>query len=322
MKVRRTRKQILLSFKTYFLHVVGRLSRFSVHHSINFSLFRLFSIKTQVLAFFVVSKLLTERKSYRALRGTKLATGEFGGKIALIVANGPSSKDVNWAVVDRERQNGNCFLFLINHSINDPKVRERGADFLVLSDPGSHPHSTDPRTIDLWANLLTIPELQLITPVSWHASDSAIKCEIGKCFHFSDLSLESIRTSTSPLKPRGYPSLTAYKALAFAKHLGFETILVAGFDNSMFRTLQVDSANSLIQTSNHFTDGYSPTINISAIYPNGIADYFAELSEMFLSLRRSFKGTKIYNLGLQSEVDAFPKATRDTLWSEFTIRPD
>jgi hypothetical protein len=315
-------KQFLRSFKTYFLNALGRFSRYSVNHSINFSLFRLISLKIRVLAFFVLSKLLTERNSRLALRGTKLVNGAFGGKTALIVANGPSAKSVNWTVVDRERQNGNCFLFLINHSLNDPKVLERGADFLVLSDPGSHPQSTDPRTVDLWANILTISELRLITPVSWHLSGPAMNCKMGKCLHFSDLSLESVSKSTSPLKPRGYPSLTAYKALAFAKHLGFESILIAGFDNSMFRTLQVDSNNSLVQTSNHFTDGYSPPMNITKIYPNGISDYFAELSEMFLSLRRSFKGSNIYNLGLESEVDAFPKATRDTLWSEFTIHPD
>ena len=314
--------KIFQNLKTYLLNIVGSFSRFSVHHSINFSVMRLLKLKFMVLVLFGINKMLTERNSRDALLGTRKITAAFKGKTAVVVANGPSSASVNWPVVNRERQNGNCSLFLINHSLNDAEVLSRGAEFLVLSDPSSHPRSTDPRTTNLWANISKLPNLRLITPVSWHDSELNPSCKIGHCLHFSDLSLESVSESTCPLKPRGYPSLTAYKALAFAKHLGFETILIAGFDNSMFRTLQIDSANALIQSSNHFTEGYSPTIDVSKLYPNGIADYFAELSEMFLSLKRSFKGTKIYNLGLRSEVDAFPKATKDTLWSEFVIWSD
>lgn len=301
---------------------LNSISRHSPHHSINYSFKKLLQIKLGVLTSFAVNRVLVERGSRKALHGTKTNFGRFQGKIAIVVANGPSSNDVNWNKVNIERKLGNCSLFLINHSLNDLSMLERGADFLVLSDPGSHPLSKDPRTVKLWKNISVLQDLQLITPVSWHLQLGDRRCLTRECFHFSDLSLESLSTSTSPLKARGYPSLTAYKAIAFAKHLGFSTILIAGVDNSMFRTIQVDSSNSLIQASNHFVENYGPKANVSTLYPNGIADYFAELSEMFLSLRRSFSNTEIFNLGLHSEVDAFPKATEDTLWHKFIIQND
>ena len=190
-------------------------------------------------------------------------------------------------------------------------------DFLVLSDPASHPSSQDARTVELWKNIRMIPNLRLITPVSWHLKMEDKFCDSGNCFHFSDLSLETIRNSTSPLKARGYPSLTAYKALAFADYLGFDQIFIIGIDNSMFRTLKVDSMNSLVQNSNHFTENYGPPTDVTEIYPNGIADYFSELSEMFLSLKRSFTNMQVINLGYDSEVDAFPKVQKGETGSNY-----
>ena len=294
-------------FKKAFVKALFGFPATQVHLSINYSFTRLMSIKFLVVYNFLINKLLTEGNSRVPLTGTRKIRNSFSEKNALIIANGPSSKEINWSVVNQERKLGNCFLFLINHSLNDPEVRSRGADFLVLSDPGSHPQSTDPRTTELWQNISTLPELRLITPLSWHCELGDIHCETLDCMHFSDLSLESVTKSTSPLKPRGYPSLTAYKALAYAKHLGFKNILIAGIDNSMFRTVQVDANNSIIQASNHFVQNYGPTSNVTGLYPNGMADYFAEVSEMFLSLKRCFSNVQIYNLGLTSEVDAFPK---------------
>jgi len=311
-----------VAVKRKAIYYLSSISMNSPHHSLNFSFKKLLKIKVGVGISYIVNKLLVERGSRNALQGTKASMGIFQGKTAIIVANGPSSNQVNWNAVKLERDLGNCSLFLINHSLNSIDMLERGADFLVLSDPGSHPISNDSRTLNLWANIASLPELRLITPVSWHLQIGDLRCLTLECLHFSDLSLESLSTSTSPLKARGYPSLTAYKAMAFAKHLGFSTLLIAGVDNSMFRTIQVDSANSIIQASNHFVENYGPVVDISTLYPNGIADYFAELSEMFLSLRRSFSDTEIYNLGLRSEVDAFPKATEDTIWHKFVIQED
>ena len=313
-----SRSSILEIIRDQILRTIERMPQRSVYHSIDYSFSKLFSIKLFVFLNFLLNKLVVERKARKILLGTRRSAGSHVGKVALVVANGPSSNEVDWSLVKKERELGECFLFLINHSLNEPEVLERGADFLVLSDPGSHSSSLDPRTIKLWENISALPSLRLITPISWHRDIGDSRCDSLECLHFSDLSLESISVSTSPLKARGYPSLTAYKAMAFAKHLGFSTILIAGVDNSMFRALKVDSTNSLIQSPNHFVKQYGPSVNVTDIYPNGIADYFTELSEMFLSLRRCFRGTQIYNLGLQSEVDAFPKATKDTLWSKYT----
>lgn len=294
----------------------------SPYHSINFSLSRLTLIKIGVFFKFVIGKLLTELGSNRKFSGTKNHKDAFAGCTAIIVANGPSARNLNWEEVARARENDDCFLFLVNHSLNDPEVRSRGADFLVLSDPGSHPSSQNIRTLELWGNIRMMPNLRLITPVSWHLKIGDVFCKSSECLHFSDLSLETLTTSTNPLKARGYPSLTAYKALAFADYLGFDQIYIIGMDNSMFRTLEVNVMNSLIQNSNHFTKNYVSSTDVTEIYPNGIADYFSELSEMFLSLRRSFAKMKVINLGFDSEVDAFPKVQEGKIGSKFVNNPN
>jgi hypothetical protein len=226
------------------------------------------------------------------------------GSSAIIVANGPSSSNLDWVEIERARKTDSCFLFLVNYSVNDPQIHSRGCDFLVLSDPGSHPSSKEARTVLLWKNIRAMPGLKLITPISWHLKFDDEFCKTADCFHFSDLSLETFTRSTNPLKPRGYPALTAYKALAFANFLGFNPIFIAGFDNSMFRTLKVNSENSLIQNPNHFTLNYGSPEDVTQIYPRGVADYFSEVSEMFLSLKRAFS-------------NAFPKIQKGKIGSNF-----
>jgi hypothetical protein len=101
--------------------------------------------------------------------------------------------------------------------------------------------------------------------------------------------------------------LTAYKALAFAVSARHSRVYIAGIDNSLFRTIQVDDKNRLLQLVNHYGQGYEGFSDFSALFPSGMYDYFASLSEDFRSLVNCFGKYKIVNLGINSEVDAFNK---------------
>lgn len=283
----------------------------SIYHTHNYSLQRLWFARLGVIWNYIFSKLIVEKSCTSALSGTKSKRGYYQGRTALVVGNGPSANDMNWEVVESLRVKGELLLFLVNYSLNDKTLGKIGCDYLVLSDPQSHPREQIDRTVELWKNISQIPGIKLITPIAWHLSSELLKCRHGECLHFSDLSLESFSSSVSPLRARGYPSMTAYKALAFADFLGFDLIYVVGVDNSMFRSIKVDSQNRIQQLPHYFSDNYGPTVDVSNRYPSGISDYFYELSVLFSSLHRCFGAKNIVNLGLESEVDAFPKIAFD-----------
>jgi hypothetical protein len=128
-----------------------------------------------------------------------------------------------------------------------------------------------------------------------------------RTLYFDDSGLEGWTKNISPLRPRGYLALTAYKALAFASFLGFNRIYIIGIDNTMFRSIAVDDKNRLIQYPNHFFSQGAVTTDISGMYPNGMSDYFRDMSLCFSSLTKYFSHLPVVNLDEDSLVDCFPK---------------
>jgi hypothetical protein len=230
-------------------------------------------------------------------------------RTALIVANGPSASNINWQSVREIKASQGLDLFIINYAMLDASYREfiDLVDFLVLSDPEMHPNSSSDRNVRNWERMKEIPNAHLISPTHWHLSMPDQICKRLECLHFNDFSLEGITSNVSPLRGRGYSSLTAYKALSCAIHFGYKRILIIGFDNSGFKDINVDCDLNLLQLPGHALGDYSKAWDCTSHYPKGIGDFLYDYSELFLSLRRSFHPYDITNLGLSSEVDAFPK---------------
>jgi len=131
--------------------------------------------------------------------------------------------------------------------------------------------------------------------------------------YFDDNGLEGWTKNISPIRPRGYLALTAYKALAFASYLGFNRIYIIGIDNSMFRSIAVDEKNRLVQYPNHFFEQGAVTSDISDLYPKGMSDYFRDMSLCFSSLSKYFSHLPIVNLDENSLVDCFIKESSSSL---------
>jgi hypothetical protein len=94
-----------------------------------------------------------------------------------------------------------------------------------------------------------------------------------------------------------------------ATHLGYKDISILGVDNTMFQGLSVTRENDLMLGDQHFYAKQRPDQNMSNFYPNGVADFFYDISICFLHLRRCFGHIEnIYNLDLDSLVDCFVKA--------------
>jgi hypothetical protein len=165
----------------------------------------------------------------------------------------------------------------------------------------------------MWKRIRANPPGKLVVPVSWFkimTSESEIASQI---LYFDDSGLEGWSKNISPLRPRGYLALTAYKALAFASFLGFNRIYIIGIDNSMFRSIAVDEQNRLMQYPNHFFEQGAVTTDVSAMYLNGMSDYFRDMSLCFSSLSKYFSHLPIFNLDEDSLVDCFPKESTSSL---------
>lgn len=117
----------------------------------------------------------------------------------------------------------------------------------------------------------------------------------------------------SPLYPRSYVSMTAYKALAIALFLGYEKVYICGFDNTYIRNFHVDEANRVYRLDEHFD---------SVAYPNGkrrdywpantfgagaVAELLVQYARLFKDLHR-FPADRVINLDANSLVDAFAKS--------------
>ena len=285
----------------------------NIYLSPNLSIRSLFLKKIAVLINYLHQSLLNSRNFRKSLAGIKSAKGSKTGRVALVVANGPSARDLNWEWIREFKNVKSLDLFLLNYSLLDANSSSflDLVDYLVLSDPGMHPQSDTVKNFRLWEKIRSLPSLTLVSPTHWHKSFTDNTCDGNRCLHFNDLSLEGISKNISPLRGRGYSSLTAYKALSCAIHFGYKRVLVIGIDNSGFKDILVDSKLNLIQSPGHGIGDYGDSWNCTSHFPRGIGDFLYDYSELFLSLRRCFSGYDITNLGLKSEVDAFPKIHPD-----------
>lgn len=120
--------------------------------------------------------------------------------------------------------------------------------------------------------------------------------------------------SISPMRPRNYVSLTLYKALAMAIHLGYDSIYLIGMDNSEFLSYRSNANNEIRRESSiYFADTMQwndmPAFSNPEILPGGIAGQLQTLAIFFGDLLK-FSGHQVFNLDEESLVDAFPKITK------------
>ena len=270
------------------------------------------NLRINIFVHWAVMAILEKNNHKEGLRNTKLCFNAKNSINALVLGNGPTVRSLNFPYIKELILNGSLEVFTVNYGLIDDAIKELYPTYLLLSDEKTMPNSGDARAIQLWKAVSQQSQIRIITPINWHQRFALLpECNLGSCLHFVDSSLEGISTSTSPLKARGYASMTAYKALAFAIHLGYERIFCAGMDNSNFKSIEVNSKNRLIQHSRHLYSNYSEPVDLTEDFPNGMTDYLASYATLFYSLRSSFANKRITNLAKDSELDIFPKISKN-----------
>jgi hypothetical protein len=220
---------------------------------------------------------------------------------ALVLGNGPSLEKISFHNVSN-LQKVDLDVFVVNYFPLFQNIGGFIPNFLVLSDGGTRPSITSERTRALWEWIKKNPSVTLCVPNYWRKEVEQIT---SNTIYFNDSDLRGISRNINPLFPRGYVSMTAYKAISIATFLGYRKTNILGIDNSNYRNLTFTLDNQVLQHSYHF-ETYGPTVNFTQTLGFNSARYFLDLAQTLEDLEL-FKGLNIINLDTESVIDTFEK---------------
>ena len=266
--------------------------------------------KLRVLLVFITRSIFEWRVLRKAHHQTKKIKGAYSDKDALVIAGGPS---VNRLIVEnvlQDQQSGQLDVFAVNSYAEGEIASRLIPDYFGLSDPIHKPNSNvvfkGVNSQDIWAKLESWPQTKLLLPHNWLNLKMYITNEVA--VWFDDRDLPGWLRSNSPIRPRGYSSNTGLKAVACAMFMGYRNVFVIGLDNSLAKTIEVDSDNRLMEASSHFYDSESTIKEYRPhLYPRGVQDLLYDQSLSFVDLRKCFKSKNLFNIDTESLTDVLPK---------------
>lgn len=254
--------------------------KLSLHRALRFAAFLKTSKPTK--------KHLSEMKSLKNSRS---------GRRVLVLGNGPSIQKLNSGALK------DCIdeIIVVNDFYKMDLANQIRPSFYVLSDPDSF-DSLHPKYANVAQDLRNYIQQNDSYVVAPHTkSQSKFLLSIDKVIYFDDRELRPQR-KISPLKPRGYCSVTLYKALSLAIHLGYSEIYILGLDNTEFINYRTDAENRL----------WNGDYEVTSLFPSGWEGRMSSYAFLFHDLEY-FRAYPIYNLDANSMVTKFPKNTKSPL---------
>ena len=230
------------------------------------------------------------------------------GKSALVLGNGPSqgfldpTKLLNFV----EQRND---LFAVNFYNNNKTLFSICPSYHVISDPyilkSDSPVRLSQSNSALQQYLRKNRVIKVCVPMDFNLDDEFTS----RAIYFNDIEACWWTRNINPLFPRGYLSMTLYKALAIACFIGYDIIYVLGMDNTYPHDIFVDRDNRICNIERH-TNGLDHVIDQSPIY-QGPQDLLWDSCLLFYDLEL-FRGKPVVNLDPYSLTSTFPKADPDT----------
>lgn len=225
-------------------------------------------------------------------------------KRALVIGNGPSQGQLTVKHLEAFREEGGQ-TFCVNYWPENSRLAAHTPNWMVFSDPATFTAETT-SSQNLYAYLSRNSSIKIAAPVSFLHEFKRLKLQ-NEVYTFIDTEL-SLWSSISPLLPRGYLSMTLYKALAWSLHMGFKKIGVIGMDNTYPRNTYNDQNNRVCNLETHAgADDYLS--DQSSFYLN-VAALLDDLTRLFLHLDY-FPQDSVVNLDPYSLTDRFRKVNLD-----------
>ncbi len=242
--------------------------------------------------------------SRKLLAPTKKMKNSKKGKTALVLGSGPSLNSLNPIEVRKYFDD----VFVVNNYYLTEISKELAPDYYCLSDPN---YFVEDKTNAIHNDHDLIKYMQDNNTVLLlsHFYRKSPGYNSLKTLFFDDREWRTRRKNISPLKPRGYSSITLYKAIAIACFFGYDTIYVLGLDNTEFKSY-VGSKDNKIYINNNTHYAFSQkSLAITSTpegYSSGIAGRMQSYALHFGDLTY-FKNFRVINLDPLSLVDAFEK---------------
>lgn len=126
-------------------------------------------------------------------------------------------------------------------------------------------------------------------------------------FGFVDTQIQGLNNNIDPRFPRGYKSLTLYKALAMMIYMNFKKILVIGLDNDYIKKTIVTEDNRILMIDSHV--GEKDRIVDFSNDRDSLEDFLYDYLITVASLKpfKLVSENRIFNLDKYSLVDTFEK---------------
>lgn len=294
----------LLKEISFMLRRLERVTALNTFPELGMLSYPLSALRT--LVEFVTRSFLLLVRGQGSLQRLRSIGHSMQGRSLVVLANGPSLRRLDAAKVAAKMESAELSLMVMNNFFRTELSKKLTPSFYLLSDPLHRPDSLEPVAKQLWTYLSKSSEVVIFVPRHWTSIPPAFA---GRVIYFEDRSLEGISRNISPLRPRGYVSLTAFKALSLGLHLGFDRLYLCGYDSDLFKALEVDESNRLIQKANHAKGGATQDVHdVSKFFPNGVADYFFDIALTAFQMKKLFRGRPVTNLDKDSITDAFEKS--------------
>jgi len=219
------------------------------------------------------------------------------GKCAIVLANGPSV-----ALLDPKKvAELNYDIFAVNGYVNSDFSAVLKPTHYVLTDPGyfdsENPNfQTSKKVFNLDATLFMPFHLDLRVLSG------------AKVYKFCDREDRSSKNVSNILRPRGYLSMTAYKALSIALYMGYEKVYICGFDNDYILNVSNDEDNNLSYLNAHFYNLLGKKECMKQLWPSiGYMMYTEHFLFSDLDKFNANSPGKIINLSKESLCNSFSK---------------
>jgi len=230
---------------------------------------------------------------------------------ALVIGNGPSQGYLNSEILDQFTRMGGETI-CVNYWNLNKDLATHVPSWMLFSDRATlnnkrYKYKTDSLVDYLRKN----QNIKIVGPY-WLIEQVRLKGLNNPTYSIIDSELPFLK-NINPLLPRGYVSMTLYKALAWAIHLGYSEIGIVGMDNTYPRNIFCDENNHTLNLNIHSgTDDY--VNDQSEMYPT-IASKMADLFLLFGSLN-CFPVKGIVNLDQYSLTDRFRKISLNEFFQD------
>ena len=234
-----------------------------------------------------------------------LARKSKAGKKCLLLGNGPSLRNLEYSSVADD----NPDIWVMNDFYKTELSNLVKVSFYVLSDSAHLDEENflqNPRLFPILEKVRK-DSATLVVPHSFQNHIPETNWNISTIF-FDDRELSAWTRNIAPYLPRGYIGLTAYKALAYCIHFGYDEIFILGMDSSEFQLLSSDKQNRILLDGNHaYNDDFSGR-DYSEHFLDGFAGAFMTYAHTSGDIER-FEGP-IFNLDSSSFITKFPKISK------------